>query len=60
MGGNYNGKLRSAEYLKKDPQQKSKKRCSCPMHDCCNKVDDNIIEIRRAETYADLFASVKW
>jgi diaminopimelate decarboxylase len=38
MGFNYNGKLRSAELLKRP--------------------DGSVIEIRRAETYNDLFATL--
>jgi diaminopimelate decarboxylase len=40
MGFNYNGKLRSAEYLVKD--------------------DNSIVQIRRAETYDDLFATLSF
>lgn len=55
MGSNYNGKLRSAEYLKKD----GKAKC-CAKFLSYSEVDDNVIEIRRAETYADLLRTAKW
>ena len=40
MGFNYNGKLRSAEYLR--------------------KMDSSVVQIRRAETHADFFATLHW